>query len=618
MTPTNETLARRHAPGVPLSITLATSIGLLTLIAVGTVLVISWLAGRQNTLDLLNQRSISIVETIETGIRNHLEPAVAQLEFIQRRIAAGELQLSDEETLATTMLGALAAAPQIEAVLYYDREMQELTAFQSPLGTGTVKADRSGEELVRQAAEEMQNAAGAFWGEVVYRPDAGATYVNLRQPVRVDGEYVGFLVAAVSMPELSDLVAEVGDVFDSTAFILLGETQVLAHPNLMSPHPDLGEDSPTVVISRVGDMVLQNIAFGSHTSGFEEAADVGVQVGVVQVDGGEHVTFTRSIDRYGAEPWIVGAHVPMDRVNTELQRLFRAGMAGLLVLLLSLAAAILLGRYIARPIRRLADSASEVGRLELDAVPNLPRSWIRELNEQAQSFNTMLQGLRWFETYVPKTLVQRLIHSQGEAPAASTERELTVMFTDIFGYTPLSEQMTPHQTEAFLNEHFAMLAGCIEGEGGTIDKFIGDALMAFWGAPDAQPNHATRACRAALAIITAIERDNARRKQRGQPIVRVRIGIHTDRVVVGNIGAPGRMNYTIVGDGVNTGQRLEALGLELDDGSEIVVLVSAAVARAVDRQRITLQEVGQYQLKGKGAALEVYRLKGQPHSQPSA
>ncbi len=153
------------------------------------------------------------------------------------------------------------------------------------------------------------------------------------------------------MPELSDLVTQVGDAFDSTAFILLGETQVLAHPNLMSRPPDLAEDNPTVAINRVGDMVLQNKTF-AHASGFDEAAAGGVQVGVVRAGGTDHVTFTRRIHRYGAQPRIVGAHV--SRVNTELQRLVRAGVAGLLVLLVSLGAAIVLGRYIVRPIRRLA------------------------------------------------------------------------------------------------------------------------------------------------------------------------------------------------------------------------------------------------------------------------
>ena len=598
---------REH--GVPLSVTLAASMGLLVVAGVGAVLAISWVAGRQNTLDLLNEKSISIVETIETGIDNHLNPATAQLGFIARRIAAGELHPDDDVAFVSTLFGALAAAPQVNAVLFYNRDLEELSVFQDPSGqTGMQRSDVSGYAILRRAAAELRDVEGAFWGEVVYRPDVGATYVNLRLPVRIKDQYLGFLVAAVSMPELSELVTEVGDAFEATAFVLLGDGQVLAHPNLMSPHPDLAEDKPTVGIERVGDMVLQNLRFGESTRGFEEAAAVGVEVGLVEVGGMDHVTFTRTIDRYGEEPWIVGAHVPVGRVDRELQRLTRAGVAGLIVLLLSLGAAILLGRYIAKPIRRFANSASEIGRLELANVSNLPRSWIRELNEQAHGFNTMLQGLRWFETYVPKTLVERLMRSESDAPARSTERMVTVLFTDIVGFTSLSERMAPHEAETFLNQHFALLAGCVERYGGTIDKFIGDALMAFWGAPDAQPDHATRACLAAKAIIGEIQQDNDRREKDGLRRIRVRVGLHTDRVMVGNIGAPSRMNYTIVGDGVNTGQRLEALGEELDDGSDVIVLASGAVAGEIDPELIDLRPVGQFLLKGKDVPLDIFRL----------
>ena len=609
MAKATEAEARREKQGVSLATTLAGSMGVLTCFAVGIVLYISWDAGRRNTYDLLNEKSISIVETVETGIRNHLDPAVAQLGFLGRLVDSGALHPNDEERFAATLLGTLAAAPQITAVLYYDRDLQELMAFQDPAGAIAMeRTDQSGSELIRRIAQQLRNAQTAYWGEIVYGGESRDTYVNLRQPLRHDGEYLGFLAAIVSMPELSELVTRVGDSFGATAFILLGESHVLAHPNLMSPHPDLSDDKPAVAIDRLGDMVLENLTFGAYERGFDAAAAAGVQVSVVQAGAEEHVFFTRRIDRYGAQPWIVGAHVPVDLVNTEFQRLFRAGIAGLLVLLLSLVAAVLLGRHIAKPIRHLAASASQVSRLELANVPELPTSWIHELKEQARSFNAMLKGLRWFETYVPKKLVQRLIRSEHDAPTASAERELTIMFTDIVGYTRLSERMTPSETEVFLNQHFGLLAICIEDEGGTIDKFIGDAVMAFWGAPDAQPDHAARACRAARAMAAAIEGDNARRRQEGLAPVRVRIGIHTDRVIVGNIGATGRMNYTIVGDGVNTGQRLEALGKELDDGRDVTVLLSAATAEAADRQEFRLNPAGQFQLRGKDVPLEVFRL----------
>ena len=175
----------------------------------------------------------------------------------------------------------------------------------------------------------------------------------------------------------------------------------------------------------------------------------------------------------------------------------------------------------------------------------------------------MLRGLRWFEVYVPRALVERLMGLGTAGTLASVEREVTVMFTDIAGFTAFSEGRPAAEVAQFLNRHFAMVSESIEATGGTVDKFIGDGVMAFWGAPEAQPDHAERAARAALAIAQALRIDNEARRAAGEVPVRLRLGLHTGPVTVGNIGAPGRMNYTIIGDTVNAAQRVEALGKDL-------------------------------------------------------
>ena len=222
----------------------------------------------------------------------------------------------------------------------------------------------------------------------------------------------------------------------------------------------------------------------------------------------------------------------------------------------------------------------------------------------------MLAGLRWFETYVPRSLVRRLMASGTGGHLASSERELTILFTDIVGFTTLSEAMPATETAALLNDHFALLGACVEAEGGTIDKFIGDALMAFWGAPDEQADSAVRACRAAQAMVEAVAVDNGRRRGAGLQPLRLRVGIHTGPVVVGNIGAPGRMNYTIVGDTVNAAQRMETLAKELDEGDDVTVLVSGSTVAALAGSALQAERVGEFEVKGKRALLEVFRLRG--------
>src|SRR5204863_7956215 len=139
----------------------------------------------------------------------------------------------------------------------------------------------------------------------------------------------------------------------------------------------------------------------------------------------------------------------------------------------------------------------------------------------------------------------------------------------------------------------------------TVDKYIGDSVMAFWGAPAMQTDHAVRACRAAKAIAAILREDNERRAAKDLKPVRLRIGIHTGPAVVGNVGAPGRINYTLIGDTVNTAQRLEQLGKEVASDRDVIVLASAATAAKLPAD-IAREALGKRLLRGIGE-VEIYR-----------
>jgi class 3 adenylate cyclase len=211
---------------------------------------------------------------------------------------------------------------------------------------------------------------------------------------------------------------------------------------------------------------------------------------------------------------------------------------------------------------------------------------------------------------VPRSIVSRLIRHGSLADTISDSREVTVLFTDVAGFSALSEGMSAPEVAAFVNEHFSLLAGCIEAEGGTVDKFMGDAVMAFWGAPESQPDAPARACRAALAIAAALRADNAARAQHGEPPVRLRIGVHSGPATVGNIGAPGRLNFTIIGDTVNVGERLEQLGKELYPlGTEVAILISGETARGLGPAFLPRPlAAGSHRLKGRAGEVAVFKL----------
>jgi class 3 adenylate cyclase len=437
----------------------------------------------------------------------------------------------------------------------------------------------------------------------------GQTFINVGEALHRDGALIGYLVAAVSVPELSQIVTAIGDLYGMTAFILQGRDQVVAHPMLVYGHPEQSEASPAVGLLRVGDPVLGALWNREPMPAFARAGEADVEIREIELGEHQYVALYSWTERYGQPPWVLGAYMSAADVGQEVRRLQLSFAVGLAVLLLAVLAAIVLGRLIARPIVRLADSAALIGSLELERVGGLPPSVIMELNDQARAFNTMLAGLQTFSTYVPRSLVARLIAKGEEQSIVSIERELTVMFTDIVSFTTMAESLPPSETAAFLNHHFGLLGACVEAEQGTVDKYIGDALMAFWGAPEKQKDHALRACRAALAIAAAIAADNQQRASRGEPPVRVRIGLHTGPVVVGNIGAPDRVNYTIVGDPVNAGQRLEDLGKTIEPPAEVVILVSGET-KAELADAFHLEPLGALQVKGRAEPLQVFRLLG--------
>ncbi len=386
----------------------------------------------------------------------------------------------------------------------------------------------------------------------------------------------------------------------------MGTSAVLAHPSFVGS--DLAKGRAVVPIADVHDPVLDNLAKGTPVQFLDPARRQYVETFRVEAGGTYYLVMYRWLYGFGPEPIAVGAYFPRTEIGDSIRRLALSAGAGILVALVGVGAAIVLGGYIARPVRRLAASASAVARLDLDSVPRPLRSLVAEVDEQARAFGMMLDALRVFETYVPHRLVQRLIALGGEAGMQSETRELTVMFTDIVKFSEIAERMSAEETAAFLNRHFGLLGECIESEGGTIDKYIGDAVMAFWGAPDRMGDHALRAVRAARCIAETIAADNARRAKKGLRPVRVRIGIHTGPAVVGNIGTAERVNYTIVGETVNDAQRLEALGHKLDAGADVTVLISAVTADLAGIDDSEAEDVGAHPLAGATHAAAVRRL----------
>jgi adenylate cyclase len=205
-----------------------------------------------------------------------------------------------------------------------------------------------------------------------------------------------------------------------------------------------------------------------------------------------------------------------------------------------------------------------------------------------------------FGTYVPPELVDEMVKDPDSYSMQATNRELTVMFCDMRGFTKMSEQMEPLQLQALLTGVFSRLTSIIRGNRGTIDKYMGDCVMAFWGAPVETAEHAHLAVKSAMEMANAVREINQEHRQTGLPEIGIGIGLNTGFMCVGDMGSNIRRSYTVIGDAVNLGSRLE--GLSKAYGLDIVVSGSTRKL-APD---FAWQELDLVRVKGKEQAVAIF------------
>ncbi len=283
-------------------------------------------------------------------------------------------------------------------------------------------------------------------------------------------------------------------------------------------------------------------------------------------------------------------------------------LVGGLVLLVAIGLSFFLAEGVTKPVKTLAVAARKIGEGELDTKVNIQTG--DELQELGGAFNDMTKGLKerefiksTFERYVSKAVASEIIKNPELVRLGGSKKELTVMFSDIGGFTTLSETLTPEEVVKRLNEYFEGMSSAILEFNGTINQFQGDAIVAFWGAPVPQENHAVLACLAALRCRDFLKTLQERWIEQGIPARTFRFGINTGEVVVGNIGSSSRFEYTVIGDEVNLASRLE--GANKIYGTQI--LISENTYRLA-KEEIAARELDIIRVVGKTYPVKVYEL----------
>ncbi len=298
------------------------------------------------------------------------------------------------------------------------------------------------------------------------------------------------------------------------------------------------------------------------------------------------------------------------QVEAEGRRDLIVNLAVLLASLIALLvySSLTLNQMVINPITRIMGSMRQLRDGDLTTRADVERA--DEIGILADTYNFMVQGLSErerlkdaFNRYVSKQVYKQL--EAGAITLTGEQREATILFSDIRSFTALSEQLTPPDVVAMLNEYFNEMVEIVFKHDGFLNKFIGDALMAVYNAPIEQPEPELRAVRTALEMLDALAKLNQKRTARGQFPLRIGIGINTGAVVAGNIGHEQRLEYTVIGDAVNLAQRIESQTKVT--GSSLLI---SETTYAKIRQYVIAEALPAVKMKGKQDAVALYAVQG--------
>jgi class 3 adenylate cyclase len=450
--------------------------------------------------------------------------------------------------------------------------------------------------LERQTGEATYVPAGSAW----YRKGSAAeepvwTMVDVlaagfepsvvaAKRVEVRGEFAGVVMVAVPLDRLSGELAQL-------SVAQMGEIHVL------------GDDGTVLASSASGRSLAARLADFPPGDALAQAADrvlssegPGAIRTVVHAEGAGLVHVSAAALPF--EKWRVVTVTPRSRYTAEIDRNSRR-ITVIVLFLVALAAgsAVLFATlFLTRPVARLSGELQKVERFALSSIEHRPTLLV-ELNDFSIALRNMAGGLSAFARYMPLDIVRPLVEGGIDPKPGGSLREVTVMFADMPGFTELTERLGP-DVEPLLTEFLTIAVAEVHREGGTVDKFIGDAVMAIWNAPNPMHDHALRACRAAVAI-----RDRMPRREGETSAPRVRVGINTGTALVGNVGSVERLSYTAIGDTVNLASRLVGMAKELG----IEIAVSQATARAVDLS-VKLRPMGEVAIRGRSGRVSVFEV----------
>ena len=425
----------------------------------------------------------------------------------------------------------------------------------------------------------------------------GLIGITVAAPFRVGGKVHGVAAIDITLEDFSQYLSDRKISRGTVSYMLDHQGRVIANSDLSKTYTNVNGLLELQHVTSV-ESELPGVAFSKYPRGSEKPYFF------VQ-DGREYLASLTTLPHEFGKRWQLFVIAPLDdftrafQVHNERMLAFGLGAVLLQVLIIYF-----LTGVVSAPLEKLSLKVNRIQDLGAEGLPSRP-SPIREISVLSRAIDTLDIAIKSFAAFVPLGLVRQLLDSDQKFELGGHSRFLTIFFSDLEDFSTLSEQIPSQELLTRVSAYIEVVTKAVNSEHGTIDKFLGDGVMAFWGAPALLEDHAWRSCVAALRVEHDMAELNARWEAQGLKRLRVRMGIHSDAVLVGNIGSRERMSYTVVGDGVNVAARLEGINKEFRTS----ICVSHSVFKEAG-ERLCVRPIDDVLVKGRRGKITIYELLG--------
>ena len=610
---------------------------LLTVPVFSTIVAANYLTSqsiaRESAAKLVERFRIDAIESIEDAIHpvnsmvhNAAVLGAEQPEFYSQDASSSYLlsMLRHSHTIIATYVGladgSFRQARRLSGELKVRRQPRRRKAPNSPIAGSIRRADRrrsldryifldqTGKVLGTAAEPTRYDPRQRYWYEqaaskrdlTISDPEPFAVSnligITVAAPFYSGGAIAGVTAADIALDGLSKYLSTHKISPGTLSYLLDKSGGVIANSERARTYDN---DSGRVELQHITllDDDLPGIAFSRarHKEGLSSFS----------YDGREYIASLTGFPPEFSKPWHLFTITPLRDFSGPLtvnnQRLLAFGVVAIALEILII---YFLSAVIARPLEKLALKVTRIQDFRRDEMPPVV-SRVQEVAVLSHAIETLATTIKSFAAFVPVGLVKQLINSDQTLTLGGHSRFLTIFFSDLEAFSTLSEEVPSHELMSRLSAYLQLVTNSVNEELGTIDKFIGDGVMAFWGAPALLDDHAWRACVAALRIDRGMKALNARWATEGLKPLNLRIGMHSNSVIVGNIGSTERMGYTVIGDGVNIAARLEAINKEY--GTRMCI--SHSVYRETG-ERLCVRPIDEVAVKGRRTKIAIYELLG--------